>query len=733
MDRVLELDVDVIGVPPTRQGIRRTLERLSPLWATCGPDDVRGLVLNLGWVMDLVTEWSGDPSQRLPLRSRRLADWTQLTYADLGQLIRGLQEEAAALGLDPLRVGPMFIGVGEFATEIVRPPEQGAETSSAALYAERSGWYERHPELFPVPTTVTLHGPGIDPSVPLRGDTYSYATRPDGLVDGETFPTLFADQWRSLLEVVPFTLLHLRDEFTTPMHAGRMDHTGGSIPATQAEIDSWTDGIVALTVAIKRATPETLLILYSSGLGPTADLRFGRLDTHRLVAAGAVDVWIEQTWGGAWQDWWDATWAGWTFQLAYLLTRGAIIADADRERPIPCRRWKLIQALDGWEPYDTFHDYPGKLRWGIWAFSHAATLTAEGPAVAHGSYVAVLNDRTRTLMAEDDVRWLARELDAAEASAARLEAVVGPTLVHDRPSMRALIEERPDQHASEWVEEYVGLLLKWGLPVLSATTVGQLPTLDLRAAVLQVPVTEDHTRDALLGEIPALVTGRADLLAAPVRRAAGIAATGRLVDAGYTLGQARSTDLRPKGWVSMPVHAQVVTEPDVRTWYGSSETPMLTARGSLSVWQPPDWANPTNRQLPHYQLGGVEPHIEAARALHRALEDAGQLHVQPVPAHTPVSLHAWRSDGVHHLLVGNLESGWIGDARHPRRMTIHWPEVTDRMRSPRLRTVPDGSQLRPSGTAGSDVVFELEVEPEGCLVLQLIDTYGDAASGRRPS
>ncbi len=731
MDRVLELDVDVFGLPPHPAAIRGVLSRLAPLWEASGPDDVRGLVLNLGWVMDLVTEWSGDASQRLPLRSRRLAAWCELTYADLGALVRHIREEAAALGLGTLDVGPLFIGVGEFATEIVRAPAPGEETSSAALYAERSGWYERHPELFPMPLAVTLHGPGIDPRVPLHADSNPYATRPDGLAEGEPFPAFFADQWRSLLEMVPFSLLHLRDEFTTPMHAGRMDHDGGSTPATQAEIDGWTDGVVALTVAIKRAAPDTLLILYSSGLGPTADLRFGRLDTHRLVAAGAVDVWIEQTWGGAWQDWWDAGWAGWTFQLAYLLQRGAIIADADRERATPCRRWKLVQALDGWEPYDTFHDYPGKLRWGIWAFSHAATLTVAGPRVPHGAYVAVLNDRTRTVMAEDDVRWLATELDAAERSAAALETVAGPSLVHDRSSLRALVEHHTDQHAGEWIEEYLGLLLKWGLPVLSATTAARLADtafedVAVEGAVVQVPVADDRARDARLAEVPRLVAGRADLLAPAVRTTAGLELGDGMADAGYTLGRSSSSDLRPTGWISMPPHARVATEPDVVTRYASPGTTLLTERGPMLSWQPPDWANPANRQLPHYQLGGVEPHIEAARALHRALARQGRLHVDPVPAHAPVSVHAWRSGGVLHLLLGNLESGWIGDARHPRQVTVRWPEVTAGMHRPVLRTLPDARVLEPvdddAGTA-----FRLEVPPEGCLVAQLVDADDEEA------
>ncbi|MCC5947352.1 MAG: hypothetical protein JJT89_02760 [Nitriliruptoraceae bacterium] len=722
MDRVIEVDADSFGTPPTRDGIRRFLDRVAPLWEACGPDDVRGVVLNLGWVMDIVTEWSGDPEQLLPIRSRRMAGWAELRYADLAAFLEMLVDEAERAGVGPVRVGPMFIGVGEFATEIVRAPDPDEDVASAALYAERSGWYERHPEAFPKPIAVTLHGPGIDPGARLHADTHRYATRPDGLREGESFAAFLGDQWRSLTEVVGFTLIHLRDEFTTPMHAGRMDHDGGTTPASAAQITAWTDGVIDLVRAVKQARPEALVLLYSSGLAPTAEWRFGRLDTHRLVAAGDVDVWIEQTWGGAWQDWWDAGWAGWTFQLAYLLQRGAVIADANRERATPCKRYKLVQALDGWEPYDTFHDYPGKLRWGIWAFSHAAALADGRAIVPDGSYVAVLNDRTRTLMDERDVRWLATELDAAEASAAALERIHGPVVVHDRASVQRLVDDHTDQHAGEWIEEQLGFLLKWGLPVLAATTADRLAALDVDGVVLQVPVAADPERDATVAAVPALVVGRADLLSTPIARLAGVTPADRQIEPGYALVHTASPDLRPRGWISMPPHVVVDLADDVEVLQRTDDTALLTRRGTLLAWQPPDWANPANRQLPHYQIGGVEPHIEAVRALQTSLRAAGHLGVDPLPVHGPACVHAWRSGGVLHLLFGNVESGWIGDSRHPRAVVVHVPDalIVDRT-DPVLVTVPDGEVLDPTPATPGQAhhTFEVRVPPEGCVVARL--------------
>jgi hypothetical protein len=65
--------------------------------------------------------------------------------------------------------------------------------------------------------------------------------------------------------------------------------------------------------------------------------------------------------------------------------------------------------------------------------------------------------------------------------------------------------------------------------------------------------------------------------------------------------------------------------------------------------------------------------------------------VEPVPYHLPVTVQWWEEGDDRWVLAGNLEAGWIGDARLPRAVRlVAGPEPT-----------------------------ELDVPPEGCVVALL--------------
>ena len=65
------------------------------------------------------------------------------------------------------------------------------------------------------------------------------------------------------------------------------------------------------------------------------------------------------------------------------------------------RHYHLVETFDAWESWDVIHTAPERLRWGIWAYSHAAVKTPSGIKLPAGSYISWANQGKRLLSAED--------------------------------------------------------------------------------------------------------------------------------------------------------------------------------------------------------------------------------------------------------------------------------------------------------------------------------------------
>ncbi len=709
MDRLLELDIDSLGTGVDRDRIFEVVGRLAVTWRETSGDDVSGLVLNIGWLMDPVLLWSGNGDQRLPLRSQRLSGWAQQSYKTLRDTVTEVRAAAAAHGVPHLRMGILVLGIGEFVNEIVRAPGDSTDESlDGALYQERGEWIKRQPQLYPFSPAVTLHGPGLDWRKSLRADPQVLASRPDGVHDGDSFGELFADQWASFSAFLGLDLLLLRDETTTPVHSGRIDFDGGTATATPEQVTEWTDSLIASTQAIKRASPDTWLCLYSSGLSPTVEARFGRLDIVRVVAEGNIDAWVDQTWGGAWQDWWDAGWQGWTFQLSNLLARAALIAEGNLRRVgNECRHYPIVQLLDGWEPYDTLHDYPHKLTWGIWAFTHAVVAVGGRHRPVSGHYLAVGNDRTGALISPDDLNTVVGQINAAIRSVQKLEYPLGPVL-----HAATATELQQYSASTEPTEDAVGFLLKWGLPVITSTTTA-LAAHQNDESLIVGPSSVDNA----LGSPGSLVVSAPNDLQHSAASALGLRVIPESVPVGYRRGISPSTHggVRAHAWPYLPVHDVTVPDGGSDIIYDSDDGPLAVANiDSVLWWFPPTIANGADRRMTHYQIGTADPHYSVARSLSEIHSSQGKLALAGLQVHETVSMHGWVSAGTVYLLIGNVESGWLGDSRHPRTVHVVLPrEALIGMQTPTL-VAESGERFEIT-----DGVAVVRVPPESCLVLAL--------------
>lgn len=711
-DRWLEMDLTWFD-PQADWGaqIDTLLTRIAPL--LLASDGERGLFFNVGWLIDLVTEWTGDPAQRIPTRSRRTAPWAARTYGDLAAFIAQLRQHAAAHGLPDLRIGVLFVQWAH----VVWPPE-------LKIYDFDSDWYERHPEVYEPPASF-IGMPDLHSHLRLKADRYPYAAFPNGLADGASFPDFFGAQWGQFARAIGFDAIHLRDGFTGPMIYTRSGPYGTSAPADPAVVARFSQAVRDLFRAVKQAAPDRLVFGYSSAISPIADWRVGCVDFETLVADGYIDCWVEQTWGGAWQDWWHQLWKGWTFQFGNLLTRGALIAAANQRRATPCRFYNLIETWDGWEPWDTIHQVPDKLRWAMWAFSHAAVLTPDGPRVPDGSYISWMNNGQRELLSADDIAFVNTHLTAAQTSADQIEQVYGWSLVYNRAMMAWLSETHPDWNASEWLDDQAAFLMKWGVPILSSTRIEWLPAPGVQpdACIAQTPgqLQQDESAALLHPDRPLLAIGRADLFDPAVQAALGFRADVALIPAGFHV--CAGGDAPPYDRPYLPPHAPLHLADDAVSRYASRRTPLIVQRGGRLYWQPPDWSEPSNQFLPKYQIGSTYPHFAVARLLHDRARDHHLSHVAISDRPETVAFHLWRSAGEVYLLLGNLETGELGDSRRGRIATVHLSRSQLGLTVGAYRLLPlsadDGAPVEPVSADADWITLTIPVGPESAFVGRL--------------
>jgi hypothetical protein len=716
-DRWIEIDLSWFDPEPVAAARRADLfiQRCLPLYE--GVNGEIGMIMNCGWVIDLVTEWTGNPGQALPFRTNFLNKWKTRTYEELRQLFQSIRQSAAGHGLNGYKIGVMFVGWGEF-------------LNHEGMYDIYGNWYDRHREMYPMSTKM-------NPAIPLHEDQYPYAWRPEGIAEGTRFSELFAGQWKDLSQFLSLDAIHLRDSFAGEIVYERVGPFGLTAPADTSEIAGYSAAWIELYRRVKESNPAALVMGYSSAISAVAEWRVGCVDLERLVADGAIDIWIDQTWGGAWQDFWSTEWKGWTFQLAYLTAHRAVIEAGNTHRAQPCRHYHLIETWDGWEPFDTLHQVPGKLLWAIWAFSHAAYVDGlGGSSVPHGSYISWANNRAGQLLSVEDIRFLSVHLNEAQKSARQLEKVYGPRMVYNRPVLERLTEEKPQQNCSEYIDDYVGLLTKWGVPCLTVVRTENLEAAGGREILLyQVPGALGDEAACFMAQasergVPQVLIGRLDMIDQQAAELVGLQAIGEKEERGFVYVSPRPSscinvaDLPKNMVIHLPERQPAkVTETDAEILLETGHTPLLVSRKGTRVlyWQPQDWSKPGNPHLAKFQLGDLAPYAMAARWIHAAAKNAGLTYLEEVPYAQPIAFHYWRSGGCAHLLFGNLETGLAGDARTTRRalavLRREHLELDDR--EYRLLSLTDQSVIAADRSDSEELVFTVLVGPEACGIYKL--------------
>lgn len=712
-DRWLEIDLYWFDLDHMQDSVHTFWNRFAPLYR--GVAGEKGVILNVGWTVAYIMEWSGKLAQRISLplgtgqqpwvpetsslpgsTAQRLEEWKQRfanpvmvqkkgygqwTYGHLKRLAERMRVAAEEHSIRDFKVGSLVYAWDN-------------------AYGEITPWAKYHPEAFTVVNDreEKAFAPRFfNPANMLHADPRPLGGMPHGIKEGMSVHTAFAVQWSSLSRVVGLGALMLRDSFGFPVPYTRRGPLGELMPSHQA-IESATASVSALVRETKQANPAALVMMYSNAASAVGDWRCNGCDLERIAKEGYLDIFVDQTWAGAWnevgvrpKDFWNSPTLGWTYQLAYALVHGAILAGTK------VRHYPLVETFDAWESWDVLHTVPQRLRWGIWAYSHAAVKTPDGLAVPHGTYISWANQGKRLLSAED-VDFLRSNINASVRDAANMKEVYGPTIVYSRSAMQWQIDHATrDSCIKEWIDEQAGSIMKWQVPILSATRIEWLSQVRTEAAIVQTPshlvpaeldglqrlVDQGHPV-ALLGSFSGAISpqllslaGLQDLEHSETMAKLHTAWAGDLSGLAVT---DIAANFPVRETLGVRAQSQYELLPPAKTLYSTDGTPELvlieTAKQKVLLWDPPEFSTQYDKPLLEIWGGSSAPYVLAAAAVNALQRGAGFIHVQSVNPEQTGWAGAWQTlDGRLHLLFGNLEEGLRDSADHTRHFTMELPEA----------------------------------------------------------
>ena len=706
-DRWVEVDLYWFNPADVERSAENFWTRYAPLYRSVS--GYKGIVLNLGFTANYILSYGGNPAQEIvlpktsgqeighslhgqldgdtaqrqrawrerfasPAPAARSVVYGRWTYHDLRRLTDALRARAQREGIGDFRVASLAVG------------QDGA-------YGDPMPFARRHPEAF---TRWGEQAPGalassshFDPANTLRADPQPLAGLPQGIPDGLPVHALFAAQWGAVSIACGLDGIMLRDSFSFPRAYTRYGPWGAYVPDA-ATAERTTAGLAALLQGVKRANPQTLTMMYSTGATATSDWRANGIDLERIAREGHLDIFVDQTWAGAWgevgvreQTFWNAPLLGWTYQLGTMLLHGAVLADTR------VRHYPLIETFDAWESWNTIHTARERLRWAIWAYSHAGVKTPKGLRMPAGSYISWGN-HGRDLLSDEDVAFLSGEMNAAASDAAQTVDIAGLTMVYSRDAAAAQLSRvAPGFDPRDRLDEQVGTIVKWPLPVLSVTRAEWLAQVQsdlfVFGATTDMPLGQLDTieRMADQGQAIAFFGSVASGTNPALSKLLGVSSTphrptiqDRMLRA--TAGAAWPDNVVNAGPFNAPPPATKVTAPARSVVYAFGETAGLvldqSGRRNLALWDPVPLFDYWYRPLRDLLNGDPTPFALVAATLTRQLAKAGAFGAAKIDPAQTGTIAAWtRGDGTVRMLAGNLEEGLRDDPDRSRRMMLNLP------------------------------------------------------------
>jgi len=631
----------------------------------------------------------GTALERMELARRRFRDMNQpiivkyekWTYGDLKKLAQAIKDVAREkYQIEDVKVGTLLLGTFTI---------YGAKDASPFV--------ARHPNVTLAEMNRAIF---LNITAKLSKDAEKYGAFPDGIPEGTPFTEFFGKQWGNLSAKVGLDAIVFRDGImgTVPY---RREGPFGKVPSSDpAKVEVWTKATADLVRQTKKANPKGLVIGYSGGACAVADWRVNCFDLEAIAKEGYLDGWIDETWGGAWNEagmrgpgptYWNSQLLGWTYQLSYMLGHAAVLADTK------VRHYFLTEMPDGWEPEDVIHNAKERLRWGIWAYSHATVKTPRGLKMPAGSYLS-WGHRGENLLPAEDVKFLADTSNEAILDARNTTKVFGPTLVYCRSAMAWQSQNQPAEFIKEWIDEQAGTLVKWSVPILSITRSEYLPSVESDMFLFQTPVhlnaqeTENILKLLGSGKPVGVFGSPAGGLDADIANIIGVST--KDTSSMKSLRCIGTIDFQTEGiYQSLPntfplfqPFTQNKFAKGLESIYSVSGSPCLgynqTSGKQLVFWDPPEFSNNLpdgsggyGRSLDQI-LGSPTLYVLTARLLNETLKKSGAFHVSEIRQYEPVNLAMWQlQDGGYKVMAANLEEGINHTADSSSSAVVNLPQL----------------------------------------------------------
>ncbi len=720
-DRWLEIDLYWFEQKDMEKSVDQFWDRFYPLIE--GVDGWKGVIINVGWISDYILEWHGDLNERIPLprsmkkyawfkdegqfngsTTERIQLWKERfekadapevinyeawTYADLKKLADLIRHVAQRkYKLPEVKVGSFVLGW-------------------ESIYdGDKSAFAKKHPNawLNNFPNLVAQ----------LSSESAKYGAYSQGIPQGTPFTEFFGKQWGSLSKATGLDVIVLRDSYLGVGVYGRRGPYGKRAPVDPEIVKNWSDATADLVKQTKMANPQALVIGYSSAASAVADWRVNCFDLESIAKEGYLDGWIDQTWAGAWNEvgqrpgnFWNVQLLGWTYQLSYMLGHAAILADTK------VHHYFLTETFDAWESWDVIHNAQERLRWGIWAFSHAAVKKPEGLKMPAGSYISWCN-KGKGLLSEEDVRFLTQTSNAAISDAGKTTKILGPTLVYCRSAMEWQSQHQPKESIGEWIDEQAGTLMKWSVPILSVTRSEYLPHVESDMFIFQTPVhlkeIEKTTIIKLLesGKPAAVFASPAGGLDPEIAAIIGVSTTDTLTTGTRYIGtiQDKTGSIYQDMQNTFPLFQPFTKNRlinGVETIYSVNNSACLVRNELMGkriiFWNSPEFSVNLINEDTNYGgsldqlLGSPAPYVLTARVINETMKNSGFIHADNIKQYHPVNLAMWQlEDGLYRVMAGNLEEGINHTADQTIETVLNLPDFDNKLKSKEISEIWGGAR-----------------------------------------